>query len=306
MSQSSNYHQSVLLQECIDGLAIQTEGVYIDATFGGGGHSKEILKHLGPKGKLIAFDQDKDAWENVPDDPRIIFIPENFRYMKRFLRLHKIHQVNGVLADLGVSSHQFDEGNRGFSIRFNAELDMRMDQRSEVKAKDIVNQYSEKQLHKLFEQYGEVTNARTLAQTIVSSRQQVLIHSIADFKQAIASCVKGIPQKYFAQVFQALRIEVNAELEVLEQFCTDAIDILAPNGRICIISFHSLEDRIVKKALKSAPDQSYNPFVQEKTYKRLHLITSKPITASEEELKVNSRSRSAKLRIAQKQSLTEK
>lgn len=300
--QQSNYHQSVLLQECIENLAIQPDGVYVDATFGGGGHSKEILKHLGPKGKLIAFDQDKDALANIPDDKRILFVFENFKYIKRFLRLYKMPKVDGILADLGVSSHQFDEADRGFSIRFNAELDMRMDTRQKTKARDIINTYSEKQLHKLFEQYGEVSNARTLANTIAERRKQMQIATIADFKQAIADCVKGNPQKYLAQVFQALRIEVNQELEVLKDFCNDAIDCLKPGARLCIISFHSLEDRIVKQSMKPKVDQAFanNPFVQEVFHKELKIISSKPITASKEELKSNSRSRSARLRVAER------
>jgi 16S rRNA (cytosine1402-N4)-methyltransferase len=300
--QSNNYHQSVLLHECIDNLAIRPDGIYVDATFGGGGHSKEILKHLGPKGKLIAFDQDKDALANIPNDKRILFVFENFKYIKRFLRLYKMPQVDGILADLGVSSHQFDEADRGFSIRFNSELDMRMDVRKKTKARDIINNYSEKQLHKLFEQYGEVSNSRTLANTIAERRKQMQIATIADFKQAIADCIKGNAQKYLAQVFQALRIEVNQELEVLKDFCDDAIACLKPGARLCIISFHSLEDRIVKQSMKPKADKAFanNPFVQEVYHRELKLISSKPITASKEELKSNTRSRSAKLRVAEK------
>jgi 16S rRNA (cytosine1402-N4)-methyltransferase len=297
-----DYHESVLLQECIENLNIQPNGIYVDATFGGGGHSKAILSQLGKDGKLIAFDQDKDAIKNVPDDKRILFINENFKYIKKFLRLYHIPKVDGILADLGVSSYQFDTAERGFSIRFNAELDMRMDDRAKVKAKDIINSYTEKQLHKLFEQYGEVTNARTLAAAIVSGRANRQVQSIEDFKQLIDSCVRGNANKYLAQVFQALRIEVNQELDVLEDFCNQAIDCLKPNGRLCIISFHSLEDRIVKQCMKGKADDSFanNPFVQNVIDKRLKTLSSKPITASQEELKRNSRSRSAKLRVGEK------
>jgi 16S rRNA (cytosine1402-N4)-methyltransferase len=298
------YHESVLLNECIENLNIQPNGIYVDATFGGGGHSKAILSKLGPKGRLIAFDQDKDAQRNLPDDDRVLFIPENFKYIQKFLRLHNIPGVNGVLADLGVSSYQFDKPERGFSIRFNALLDMRMDVRTKQSAKDIINSYTEKQLHKIFEQYGEVTNARTLAQTIVQKRTAMKINTIEDFKQLINSCIKGMAHKYLAQVFQALRIEVNKELEVLEDFCKQAIEVLAPKGRLCIISFHSLEDRIVKQCMqeriKEDSQHYHHQFVQAVVAKQLTIISSKPITASQEELKYNTRSRSAKLRVAEK------
>jgi 16S rRNA (cytosine1402-N4)-methyltransferase len=298
------YHESVLLNECIENLNIQPSGIYVDATFGGGGHSKAILSKLGPKGRLIAFDQDKDAQRNLPEDDRILFIPENFKYMQKFLRLHNIPGVDGVLADLGVSSYQFDKPERGFSIRYNAMLDMRMDARTKQSAKDIINSYSEKQLHKIFEQYGEVTNARTLAQTIVQKRTAMKINTIDDFKQLINSCIKGMAHKYLAQVFQALRIEVNKELEVLEDFCKQAIQVLAPQGRLCIISFHSLEDRIVKQCMQERDaiieHQHQHHFVPTVVEKQLQKISSKPITASQEELKHNTRSRSAKLRVAEK------
>jgi 16S rRNA (cytosine1402-N4)-methyltransferase len=298
----NNYHLSVLLHECIEHLAIKPDGIYVDATFGGGGHSKAILQQLGPKGKLIAFDQDEDAQRNIPQDDRLLFIPENFIHLNKFLRLYNIKGVDGILADLGVSSHQFDEAERGFSIRFDAPLDMRMDKRIQSTAAQLVNTMPEKALHKIFEQYGEVTNARTLAATIVSARKNFTIKTIDQFKAMIAPCVKGNPNKYLAQVFQALRIEVNQELQVLQQFCTQAIDALAPKGRLCIISFHSLEDRVVKNCIKGDvdKDQPYNPFVHAVAKKKLQIISSKPITASEEELKNNTRSRSAKLRVAEK------
>jgi 16S rRNA (cytosine1402-N4)-methyltransferase len=302
MATENFYHESVLLHECIEHLHIHPDGIYVDATFGGGGHSRAILDKLSSKGRLIAFDQDKDAMRNVPDDKRILFINENFRYLHRFLRLYNIPKVDGILADLGVSSFQFDQADRGFSIRFDADLDMRMDARTKIKASDIVNTFSEKQLHKLFEQYGEVTNARTLANTIVQQRKVTPVKSINDFKTMISVCVKANPNKYLAQVFQALRIEVNQEMQVLEDFCKQAIEALAPKGRFCVISFHSIEDRIVKQCMRGEVDKSYehNPFVQNVIDKKLKLISSKPITASQEELKRNTRSRSAKLRVGEK------
>jgi len=302
MATENFYHESVLLHECIEHLHIHPDGIYVDVTFGGGGHSKEIVTRLGANGKLFAFDQDEDAWENALPDDRFTLIQENFRYIKRFLRFHGVKQVDGILADLGVSSHQFDVPERGFSTRFDADLDMRMDARTKIKASDIVNTFSEKQLHKLFEQYGEVTNARTLANTIVQQRKVTPVKSINDFKTMINACVKANPNKYLAQVFQALRIEVNQEMQVLEDFCKQAIEALAPKGRFCVISFHSIEDRIVKQCMRGEVDKSYehNPFVQNVIDKKLKLISSKPITASQEELKRNTRSRSAKLRVGEK------
>ncbi len=297
------YHESVLLNECIDNLNIKPEGVYVDATFGGGGHSKLILSKLNAKGKLVAFDQDASAMRNIPADDRLLFINENFEYMHRFLRLHGYNKVDGILADLGVSSHQFDEAERGFSIRFDADLDMRMDKRATLTAKDIINKYAEKTLHKLFEQYGEVTNAKSLASTIVNQRNKRHVNTIAEFKAMIDSCIYGNPNKYLAQVFQALRIEVNKEMEVLEKFCTNAIDCLKPKGRLCIISFHSLEDRIVKNSMKPIVTNTIdneNPFATNIKTKKLNILTNKPILPTDEEQKRNPRSRSAKLRVAEK------
>src|SRR5882757_7287676 len=226
-----------MLQETLDGLQIRPEGVYVDCTFGGGGHSKGILERLGEKGRLFAFDQDSDARQNLPDDPRITFLPHNFRHITRFLRLHNVTQVHGILADLGVSSHQFDQPERGFSTRFEGALDMRMDQRQTLAAFDVINTYSEQQLHKLFEQYGEVTNARTLARTIVEVRRSVSLKTIPNFKAALGSVVKGNPNKYLAQVFQALRIEVNDELGVLRELLEQIPQLLKPGGRVAIITF---------------------------------------------------------------------
>jgi 16S rRNA (cytosine1402-N4)-methyltransferase len=296
------YHVPVLLKEVIDGLKIIPSGIYVDCTFGGGGHSKKILEQLNADGKLVVFDQDEDAQKNVPDDKRIIFVPHNFRHLQRFLRFHKISKVNGILADLGVSSHQFNEAERGFSTRFNAALDMRMNQNEKITAADIVKIYSEEKLHQIFEQYGEVTNSKTLAKTIVELRKTQSLNTINEFKNAVYPIVKGNPEKYFAQVFQALRIEVNDELNVLKEMLLQTVNVLEEGGRIAVITFHSLEDRIVKNFFKNGnfeEEQSRDVFGNT-TKRELKIITKKPILASEEELKRNPRSRSAKLRIAEK------
>jgi 16S rRNA (cytosine1402-N4)-methyltransferase len=293
------YHTPVLLQECIDGLDIWPGGIYVDCTFGGGGHSKAILQQLNENGRLIVFDQDDDARKNLPDDNRVIFVPQNFRHLQRFLRLHKAAQVDGILADLGVSSHQFDEADRGFSIRFDAALDMRMDQRQKITAVDVLQDFSEAQLHKMFEQYGEVTNSKTLAKTIVSQRALAPIRTINEFKSAVHSIVKGNPQKYFAQVFQALRIEVNDELGALRELLQQTVSVLKPGGRVAIITFHSLEDRIVKNFFRDGTfeDTAIDDVYGHRFENPFKVITKKPITATEKELKENTRSRSAKLRI---------
>ncbi|MBS1914804.1 MAG: 16S rRNA (cytosine(1402)-N(4))-methyltransferase RsmH [Bacteroidetes bacterium] len=299
---SQVYHVPVLLHEVLDGLNIRPSGVYVDCTFGGGGHSKEILKKLDEHGKLVAFDQDEEAKQNLPDDPRAIFVQSNFRHLQRFLRLHKISQVDGILADLGVSSHQFDEAGRGFSIRFDGNLDMRMDKRQSLTAFDIVHNYTEQQLHKLFERYGEVTNSKTLAKTIVGIRNSTSLNTIQNFKNALHATVKGNPNRYFAQVFQALRIEVNDELGALKEMLQQSVDVLKPGGRIAIITFHSLEDRIVKNFFRKGTfeEGQLNPFGQSTVETPLRIITKKPIIPGDQELKQNSRSRSAKLRIAER------
>ena len=299
-SQLPNYHTPVLLQECIDGLKIWPGGIYVDCTFGGGGHSKAILQQLNENGKLIVFDQDEDARKNLPDDERVIFVPQNFRHMQRFLRLHKAEKVDGILADLGVSSHQFDEADRGFSIRFDAALDMRMDQRQAITAADVLKNFSETQLHKMFEQYGEVTNSKTLAKTIVMQRALAPIRTINEFKTAVHAIVKGNPQKYFAQVFQALRIEVNDELGALKELLQQTVSVLKPGGRVAIITFHSLEDRIVKNFFRDGTfeDTAIDDVYGHRFENPFKVITKKPVTAAEKELKENTRSRSAKLRIA--------
>ena len=298
------YHVPVLLHEVLAGLNIQPDGTYVDCTFGGGGHSLEILKKLSANGKLVVFDQDADARSNLPNDERVTFIQHNFRHLQRFLRLHKFTPVDGILADLGVSSHQFDTASRGFSTRLDGDLDMRMDQRQELTAFDVVNTYSEQQLHKLFEQYGEVTNAKTLARTIVQVRQTVSLKTIANFKQALQSVVKGNPHKYFAQVFQALRIEVNDELGALKEMLQQVPLLLKPTGRIAIITFHSLEDRIVKNFFRKGQfeddNQDADPFGRHTPPPPLTVITRKPVVATEEEVKRNPRARSAKLRVAER------
>lgn len=297
------YHVPVLLQEVIDGLNIRPQGVYVDCTFGGGGHSKEIRKRLNNQGRLIVFDQDADAKENVPDDERVTFVPHNFRHLQRFLRLHKVAAVDGIIADLGVSSHQFDEAERGFSIRFDGELDMRMDKRQVLTAHTVITTYSEKQLHKLFEQYGEVTNAKTLARTIVQVRNTTSMKTIANFKEALHSVVKGNPNRYFAQVFQALRIEVNDELGALKELLQQIPSVLKPGSRVVVITFHSLEDRIVKNFFKKGnfdEEQQHDPFGQLSFTPPLTVITKKPVIPAEAERQSNPRSRSAKLRIAEK------
>ena len=298
----SNYHVPVLLKETIELLDVKTDGIYVDCTFGGGGHSKAILEKLTDKGRLVAFDQDEAARKNLPGDKRLSFIPHNFRHIKRFLQLHGIDEVDGITADLGVSSHQFNESDRGFSTRFDARLDMRMDQRQLQTALTVLNNYSEIQLHKLFEQYGEVTNSKTLARTIVEARKTTPLLTTNGLKETVESIVKGNPNKYFAQVFQALRIEVNDEFGALKEMLEQVPQILKKGGRIAMITFHSLEDRIVKGFFKEGTFKvkEENPFVMDKIFNPLKAINKKPIEATEEEIRKNSRSRSAKLRVAEK------
>ncbi len=300
--QPGDYHIPVLLQETIAALEIKANGVYVDCTFGGGGHSREILKKLDENGRLIVFDQDEAARKNVPPDSRVIFVAQNFRHLQKFLRLHKFQQVDGILADLGVSSHQFDEADRGFSTRFDAALDMRMDNRQPTTAADILNTYTEQQLHKLFEKYGEVTNAKTLARTIIEQRGIAVFKTIDVFKKSLHSIVKGNPNKYFAQVFQALRIAVNDEMGALEALLNQAVPVLNPGGRLVIISFHSLEDRMVKNFFKygAVQEPEADDVFGTRQESPLTVISKKPITASQAELKRNTRSRSAKLRVAEK------
>lgn len=298
----TSYHQPVMLKECLEGLNIQPDGIYVDVTFGGGGHSKAILELLGEKGKLIAFDQDPDAKANIIDDNRFVFVDQNFQFLKNQLRFLGIKKVDGILADLGVSSHQFDAADRGFSIRFDADLDMRMDQTREKNAQYILNNYVESELHKIFGMYGELQNAKTLASLIVKSRMINPINTVAELKEIIKPLVKrGKENQYYAQVFQALRIEVNEELEVLKNFLEQCSEVLKPSGRLVVMSYHSLEDRLVKnyiakgkfsgEVVKDLYGNYFTPLVS---------VTRKAITASDEEIKMNNRARSAKLRIAEK------
>jgi 16S rRNA (cytosine1402-N4)-methyltransferase len=300
----ANYHIPVLLHQSIEGLNIKPEGIYVDCTFGGGGHSKAILSKLGSKGKLFVFDQDADATVNVPADDRITFIPQNFKYLQKFLRLEGITAVDGILADLGVSSHQFDEAERGFSFRFEANLDMRMDQRQTNTAAQVLKTFNEQQLHKMFEWYGEVTNAKTLAKTIVESRQITPLQTIQDFKRAIEGIVKGNPQKYWAQVFQALRIEVNDELGALKELLQQSLQVLKKgSGRLAVITFHSLEDRLVKNFMKTGTielEEDVHDMYGVKKENPFTIITKKPVIATDKEMKENGRSRSAKLRVVEK------
>ena len=299
---SSSYHVPVLFHETMDALQIKENGVYVDCTFGGGGHGRGILDKLGSEGKLIAFDQDADAKNNLPVDERILFVPNNFRHLQRFLRLNGYSKVDGVLADLGVSSHQFDEGDRGFSTRFEGPLDMRMNQNQDETATTILKKSTEQQLHKMFEQYGEVTNSKTLAKHIVQQRNHLPLQTIGQLKSMLSSVVKGNPNKYLAQVFQALRIEVNDEMGALKEMLEQLPLVLTKGGRAAIITFHSIEDRIVKNFLKKGTfsEEEENPLMQGKEEKEFLIITKKPIVAGNEETKRNPRSRSAKLRVAEK------
>ncbi len=296
----TDYHQPVMLQECIQALNIKPDGIYVDVTFGGGGHSREILKHLGPQGRLLAFDQDADAQKNLPKDDRLTFIDQNFRYLKNNCRLQGAISADGILADLGVSSHQFDQPERGFSTRFDADLDMRMDQEGLLTARDVVNSYTEEQLHRIFGIYGEIKNAKSLARTIVTVRLNKSIQTVADLKNAIKQLIpKGKENKYLAQVFQALRIEVNQELEALKEFLEQSVDVLKSEGRLVVMSYHSLEDRLVKNFIAKG---KFHGEVEKDFFgnqiKPFESLTRKAIVASEKEIKENNRARSAKLRIA--------
>ena len=298
----SKYHQPVMLSECLDGLNIKSDGTYVDVTFGGGGHSRAILAKLGPNGILIGFDQDPDALQNVIDDDRFIFIDQNFQFLKNNLRLHQIGKVDGILADLGVSSHQFDDAARGFSIRFDADLDMRMDQSRSLTAKKIIATYTEADLHKIFGMYGELHNAKTLANLIVKSRQINEINTVAQLKDIVKPIAKrGKENQYFAQVFQALRIEVNQELDVLKDFLMQTEEVLKPEGRLVVMSYHSLEDRLVKNYIQKG---KFSGLLEKDLYGNttvpFSMVSRKAIIASEAELSINNRARSAKLRIAAK------
>jgi 16S rRNA (cytosine1402-N4)-methyltransferase len=295
------YHNPVLLQETVDGLNVNPDGVYVDVTFGGGGHSREILKRLGPKGKLFGFDQDEDAQANVFDDERFVLIPENFRYIKRFIRFYGVKKVDGILADLGVSSHQFDVPERGFSTRFEADLDMRMSKKNDLNAFKVVNHYDEANLRRVFLDYGELKIAPALAKTILEARESKPIQTTEELKQVLNKYLpEQFKNKILAQIYQAIRIEVNQEMEVLKEFLEQSLEILKPEGRLSVISYHSLEDRLVKRFMKNGlfegePERDFfgNFSVPFK-------LIGKMIIPSEAEIKINNRARSAKLRIAEK------
>ncbi len=301
MKMEMEYHNPVLLKETVDGLNIKPEGIYVDVTFGGGGHSKEILSRLGPKGKLFAFDQDEDALANVLPDERFELINENFRFIKRFLRFHNVRKVDGILADLGVSSHQFDVAERGFSTRFDAELDMRMSQKNDLSAFKVVNEYDETNLRRVFLDYGELKNAPAIARTILEYREHEEIRNTEQLKNVLG---RFLPvhksHKILAQMYQAIRIEVNQEMDVLKEFLEQSLEILAPEGRLSVISYHSLEDRLVKRFMKNGmfegePERDIfgNFSVPFKTIGKL-------IVPNADEIYRNNRARSAKLRIAEK------
>ena len=295
------YHNPVLLHETVDGLNIKPDGIYVDVTFGGGGHSKEILKRLGTNGKLFAFDQDEDAIANALPDERFTLIHENFRYIKRFLRFHGVKSVDGILADLGVSSHQFDVPERGFSTRFEADLDMRMSKRNELDAYKVVNEYDEANLKRVFSDYGELKVAPALARTIVDAREKKEIKTSEELKTVLSKYLpEKVKNKVLAQIYQAIRIEVNQEMEVLKEFLEQSLEILKPEGRLSVISYHSLEDRLVKRFMKNGmfegePERDFfgNFSVPFK-------LVGKLIIPTDEEIKINNRARSAKLRIAEK------
>lgn len=297
-----SYHNPVMLNESVDGLDIKKDGIYVDVTYGGGGHSKEILSRLGEKGRLIAFDQDADVENNIVKDERLIMVPQNFKYLKNYLKMYGINQIDGLLADLGVSSHQFDVGERGFSIRFEGPLDMRMSKTNLITAAKIVNEYSEDELVRVFREYGEVNNAKKLVFELVSKRLGTKLKTTTDLIEVAEKCVPGkLRNKYLAQVFQALRIEVNNELGVLKDLLTQSKEVLKPSGRLVVITYHSLEDRLVKNFLKKG---SFSGELEKDFFGNqlvdFKLLTRKPVTPSDEELKINNRARSAKLRIAEK------
>lgn len=296
-----NYHNPVLLKETVDGLNIQPNGVYVDVTFGGGGHSREILKRLGPEGKLYAFDQDKDALENAIDDERFTLINENFRFIKRFLRFYGVRKVDGILGDFGVSSHQFDVAERGFSTRFESRLDMRMNQQSKLSAFEVVNEYDEKQLREVLFNYGELRSAPKMARTIVSARKEGEIATSERLKEILQPFLPaGREHKILAQIYQAIRIEVNQEIEALKEFLLQTETLLKPGGRLSLISYHSLEDRLVKRFIRSGmfqgePEKDFYGNISVPFKKVGKLIVPTP-----EEIKQNNRARSAKLRVAEK------
>lgn len=295
------YHNPVLLKETVDGLNMLPDGVYVDVTFGGGGHSREMLNRLGTNGKLFAFDQDLDALENTIADDRFTLINENFRFIKRFLRFHGIKKVDGILADLGVSSHQFDVAERGFSTRFDAELDMRMNQKGEISAYHVVNEYDEQEIARVLFNYGELKNARAMANVIVTARKDKQIKNSEQLKQVLAKFLPAHKSnKILAQIYQAIRIEVNQEMDVMKEFLEQSLELLKPGGRLSVISYHSLEDRLVKRFVKNGmfegePERDFFG-----NFEVPFKIIEKLIVPSEAEITINNRARSAKLRVAEK------
>ena len=293
------YHVPVMLKEAVDALSIVPSGIYVDCTFGGGGHAREILSRLNENGRLYAFDQDPDAKANLTADTRLVFVPHNFRHLARFLRLYQIQQVDGILADLGVSSHQFDEPARGFSIRYDAPLDMRMDNAVGITAAELISQSSPEQLQLIFQEYGEVTNAKTLSHLLINHIRLQPIVTVNDLKSTLAPIVKGNPNKYFAQVFQALRMAVNDEVGSLKDLMQQAASVLKPGGRMSVITFHSIEDRIVKNFFRDGAieEQEIDPVYGTRKESPFRLFNKKPIEPTAEEVKSNPRSRSARLRV---------
>jgi 16S rRNA (cytosine1402-N4)-methyltransferase len=295
------YHQPVLLEESVEGLKIKPDGVYVDATFGGGGHSKEILKIL-KKGKLIAFDQDEAAMINIPEDKRFIFVRQNFRFLRNFLKYYGFKAIDGLIADLGISSYHIDTPQRGFSFRFDTKLDMRMNTNADFSAQDIVNTYTIEQLTRIFRNYGELTNGRNLALKIADARNMKAITSVHELLEAIRECLpKKNENQYLAKVFQALRIEVNKEIDYLKEMLQQAAEMLKPGGRIAVISYHSLEDRVVKNYFKTGNfDNDVKTDLYGNIERPLQPVNNKVIVPGEEEINTNNRARSARLRIAEK------
>jgi 16S rRNA (cytosine1402-N4)-methyltransferase len=299
---TTTYHKPVMLKESIDALDIKPDGIYVDVTFGGGGHSQAILSRLGNKGRLIAFDQDEDAMRNIIKDERFMLVRHNYRYLKNFLRYYDSIPVDGILADLGISSYQIDEPSRGFSLRFNAALDMRMNREGELTAAEIINSYPETELVKIFSEYGEVFNAKTLARKIIEARSKNRIADINQFRSAIHDCAdRQHEMQYYAKVFQALRIEVNDELDSLKSMLAQSVQVLAPKGRLVVISYHSLEDRLVKNMIVKGrfEGEAEKDLFGNTDFNPLTAINKKPIEATNEEVASNPRARSAKLRIAE-------
>jgi len=297
----NDYHIPVLRDACIDGLKVKTNGIYVDATFGGGGHSRAILEQLGPNGKLIGFDQDKDAQLNSLDDERFQLIPENFKYLKRFLKFYGHTEIDGILADFGVSSHQFNVPERGFSLRFDADLDMRMDQAQDLTAKQIINEYPEEKLVQVIKQYAELKMAPKLVAAILSARAEQEIKTTFQFNDILEPFLpKTKSNKFLAQIYQALRIEVNQELEALKDFLKQSVEVLKPGGRLCLMSYHSLEDRLVKHFIRSG---NFDDDIQKDFYGNIQRPLKKVgklIVPDQKEILTNNRSRSARLRIAEK------